>query len=695
MWWNRKTAVWSVIGFVQVFLLSNASGTVASPAQPPNQLIFTSVGQGRFKLTNQTPRSLKVQLSPMSDKLTGIRIETLTNGKCNNDPKVIDNVDLGPGESRCVWVKASLSRKPVFSATTFIVAESVGGDNLRAETATKLVVPVSRELPASPSTTVETGLFATWDVLPACEPLSFPVSYIHAQGNELRACVTPLGQLVGLLSAPAQPGIYTNDTAFTVKNAPALATITVRRPWWYAAFFILLGLLLPALLRFIADRHREKEALKLAVAEEGLQVGDPAFGIPAIVEPFQLSLPPGLVNPNFTLPVLQPFSDVRLACQALLEWRHLTGSREILKRLLDSQKILSRQLGAGTYLPSWATSPSHLLVFLGEVSSGVRLELFKENQTSNYQVPLSRAADVVASLEAARRLARTVERLDLPRIQAKLPAASSVKQAAQKAVQALHAGPVPLPQFHSDVRNAQTDLTTTTRILDLFNAGPAGLDPATINALRRQLVEVTASVERALSSATRIGLPVIQTPFFAQVQQATEAILQLPGDTDERRVPFLLLERLIFEVAPVSASAKDINAYTERVVELGDAALSSVLGAEIAPVPGNVADSADSDFATVSLASPGRDLLQANAAVRWFTLPLLMLALAVAVAVGINGIWDKPGAWGERGWLDYGAAVGVGIAAFLAAGLVQSTVSLLGGSALIPGLLRKLPGAAS
>lgn len=581
MWWSRGFALGRVVGVVHALTLCGE----AVAAAPVAQLTFTPLEQGRFKLTNQTPGPVKVTLSAVPRDFASIRVETLTNGECNRNPKVLAApLDLIAGESRCVWARGGQSSAPVVSPDIMIRAETVGGDQLSAEIVTNVAAPLTMQaVPVAPATTVEKGLFAPWITTAACAPLSSQVSFLNPQGNDLQACLTPAGKLTSLL--PAQPtpgpGVYTNKTAYTTGGQAAAATITVRRPWWYAAFFIVLGLLLPALLRFIADRHREKEALKLAVAEEGL-----VLAAPGPVGAFQLLLPAGLVRPDFNIPVSQPFSDVRLASQALLQWRHLTAPRNIWGRLKSSLVSLNTQLGAN-YMPSWSRSPAHLLAFLGDVRSGARLELSQDAQTGLYQVPLSRAADVVASLEAARRLARTVERLDLPRLQKLLPARS----------------------------------------------------------------------------------------------QSTQ---------DEHRIPFLLLERLIFEVAPVSASAKDIDAYTERVVDLGDAALSAALGASVAPVPAKLASATDSASVSASLASPGRGLLAANAAVRWFTLPLLLLALGLAAVVGINELWDKQPAWGQRGWLDYIGAMGVGAAAFLAAGLAQTAVGLLSGSALVPGLLRKL-----
>lgn len=308
---------------------------------------------------------------------------------------------------------------------------------------------------------------------------------------------------------------------------------------------------------------------------------------------------------------------------------------------------------------------------------------------------IARASEVVDILDAARRLARTIERLDLPHLQRLTTVVPSQAERVLTDLTSLEDRLRSAPATQTAVHGTltKTDLSIKA-LMGLLEQLPGALSGLHLSALVGQLSAARDSVQDQLTElvdlADRTGSGTLPPQFQAQLlklTRQTRATAQLLTDLRGRdSAAFRDLEVTLFSARPASASVKDIDEYTERVSALAAAALAAASGGSpvtVAPIRSNGGDPG----AGVRGGLPVGGLLRAsNAGLRWVTLPLLL-----AVVTGLNELYYAPGAWGSRP-LDPLLAVAWGSGAFAVQTLLEGTFRMLSGSAWQPGLLRALAG---
>lgn len=386
---------------------------VTRVAESPLRLV-PDPATGRFaRLTNASARPLGMAATTpngtveIRDRNCSQRVETTRNA--NGDPQT----SLAPGKTVCLYPFPLGSPETAVTVWAYTAGQGGWSSSVRLNGApgpTPITLPLEF--------TVQTG-----DLARACPNGLRSVDLFSSTGGRLVACLAstavtgsaPAEHRLGLVTERPAPGTYVGTTsAFSVDDQPARVTVNVRRPWWWALGLIAAGLLLPAALKFLADRHREKKALELAMLEEGLSPRQPPAlsvpaGGPAVL---RLDVAPATLVGGLHLAPTQPFSDLRDTWQALGVWRDLLPPQDVYGKLAGAVTALDAQIGPlSGYVPSPPVqAPARLLPFLQGIVAGQHLG-------RPLQVPVSRAAEVVADLRAALRLARTAERLNLPRLQ--------------------------------------------------------------------------------------------------------------------------------------------------------------------------------------------------------------------------------------------------------------------------------------
>ncbi|MEF2279064.1 hypothetical protein V3W47_12210 [Deinococcus sp. YIM 134068] len=555
-------------------------------ATPPLSLTPNADGTAAL-LSNASAFPLQVVIRGRSPGGEVRRLDVTPGARCEGDGTASTGTEapLGSGDTLCL--RPGAVRTGDQTVRVEVTTRELGGWR---EVLTLDGQPPPLSLPAAPVAVTHTVRRAAAVACPEGAPLA--VALFSADGETATGCFSRAGGFRGFREARVGPGEYRGG-AFPVGGEARAATVNVRRHWGLALGLIAAGLLLPALLKFLVDRHREKKALGLAIREQGMSLRQP----PALAVPSPLAVPPApavvfrldvdrrALRRGLDISPAQPFSELQDRWRALDAWRALLPPEDVYGRLSRSVATLNGQIGPFSgYVPAWPVQPAgtqaRVLGFLQQTVAGRGLGV------DSRRVPVSRAEDVVASLRAALRLARTVERLGLPRLSALIPTLSPVPRA---------------------------------------------------------------------------------------------------GATAARRV----LERLLFEVAPGGGSAGEIDAYTARVVALGDGLIAALVGGSPGLTPAGLGAGDDPPAAARRSGPLGRAQERANLEVRFFTLPLLAFTLVVACIVGLRALYFENATWG-RVPLDYAWALAGGTGGFAAAALIEGVFRRqLSGSALVPGLLRR------